>query len=165
MLLVAFCNPAGSVGSSHGITLFFMQIDTLHVLSLSLVNAVMLVFFFKFWSNFSTLSSENIKISVEELSEIKRISTGQLRLLGFKPLSCLKDYHNLRPSTFIFPSDEVAFVLILLWYWNICFFSCLCCLFLFSLLVDYLLSNAYHNSISCLFDDVACEVLRSWFNR
>ncbi|KAK7827647.1 atp-dependent dna helicase 2 subunit ku70 [Quercus suber] len=75
----------------------------------------MLVFFFKFWSNFSTLSSENIKISVEELSEIKRISTGHLRLLGFKPLSCLKDYHNLRPSTFIFPSDEVAFVLILLW--------------------------------------------------
>lgn len=40
------------------------------------------------------------------------------------------------------------------------FFSCLCCLFLFSLLVDYLLSNAYHNSISCLFDDVAREVLR-----
>ncbi|XP_065620086.1 ATP-dependent DNA helicase 2 subunit KU70 isoform X2 [Quercus suber] len=59
--------------------------------------------------------NENIKISVEELSEIKRISTGHLRLLGFKPLSCLKDYHNLRPSTFIFPSDEVAFVLILLW--------------------------------------------------
>ncbi|XP_050258936.1 ATP-dependent DNA helicase 2 subunit KU70 isoform X4 [Quercus robur] len=59
--------------------------------------------------------NENIKISVEELSEIKRISTGHLRLLGFKPLCCLKDYHNLRPSTFIFPSDEVAFVLILLW--------------------------------------------------
>lgn len=53
--------------------------------------------------------NENIKISVEELSEIKRISTGQLRLLGFKPLSCLKDYHNLRPSTFIFPSDEEVF--------------------------------------------------------
>ncbi|KAK9997082.1 hypothetical protein SO802_021768 [Lithocarpus litseifolius] len=53
--------------------------------------------------------NENIKISVEELSEIKRISTGHLRLLGFKPLSCLKDYHNLRPSTFIFPSDEEVF--------------------------------------------------------
>nr|GLL47705.1 ATP-dependent DNA helicase 2 subunit KU70 [Ipomoea trifida]GMD85477.1 ATP-dependent DNA helicase 2 subunit KU70 [Ipomoea batatas]GME15070.1 ATP-dependent DNA helicase 2 subunit KU70 [Ipomoea batatas] len=44
--------------------------------------------------------------SVDELSEIKRVSTGHLRLLGFKPLSCLKDYHNLRPSTFVFPSDE-----------------------------------------------------------
>ncbi|XP_050258934.1 ATP-dependent DNA helicase 2 subunit KU70 isoform X2 [Quercus robur] len=53
--------------------------------------------------------NENIKISVEELSEIKRISTGHLRLLGFKPLCCLKDYHNLRPSTFIFPSDEEVF--------------------------------------------------------
>lgn len=50
--------------------------------------------------------NETIKLSVDELSKIKRISTGNLRLLGFKPLSCLKDYHNLRPSTFLFPSDE-----------------------------------------------------------
>lgn len=50
----------------------------------------------------------NIKFSVEELSEIKRVSNVQLRLLGFKPLDCLKDYHNLRPSTFIFPTDKVA---------------------------------------------------------
>lgn len=50
--------------------------------------------------------NENIMFSVDELSEIKRVSTGHLRLLGFKPLSCLKDYHNLRPSTFVFPSDE-----------------------------------------------------------
>lgn len=46
--------------------------------------------------------------STDELSEIKRVSTGPLRLLGFKPLSCLKDYHNLKPSTFVFPSDEVS---------------------------------------------------------
>ncbi|KAI3989530.1 hypothetical protein MKX01_035292 [Papaver californicum] len=50
--------------------------------------------------------SENIKFSTDELAEIKRVSTGHLQLLGFKPLSCLKDYHNLRPSTFLFPSDE-----------------------------------------------------------
>ncbi|OVA16206.1 SAP domain [Macleaya cordata] len=55
---------------------------------------------------FQSYKSENIKFSSEELAEIKRVSTGHLRLLGFKPLSCLKDYHNLRPSTFIFPSDE-----------------------------------------------------------
>ena len=54
--------------------------------------------------------SENIKLSVDELSEIKRVSTGNLRLLGFKPLSCLKDYHNLRPSTFLYPSEEVPFL-------------------------------------------------------
>lgn len=46
--------------------------------------------------------------SVDELSEVKRVSTGHLRLLGFKPLSCLKDYHNLKPATFAFPSDEVV---------------------------------------------------------
>ncbi|XP_020535744.1 ATP-dependent DNA helicase 2 subunit KU70 isoform X2 [Jatropha curcas] len=50
--------------------------------------------------------NENIKFSVEELSQIKRVSTGHLHLLGFKPLSYLKDYHNLRPSTFVFPSDK-----------------------------------------------------------
>ncbi|XAR65559.1 DNA helicase [Bertholletia excelsa] len=55
---------------------------------------------------FQPYKNETIKFTVEELSEIKRVSTGHLRLLGFKPLSCLKDYHNLRPSTFVFPSDE-----------------------------------------------------------
>ncbi|XP_031407259.1 ATP-dependent DNA helicase 2 subunit KU70 isoform X4 [Punica granatum] len=55
---------------------------------------------------FQTYQNMNVKFSVEELSEIKRVSTAQLRLLGFKPLNCLKDYHNLRPSTFIFPTDE-----------------------------------------------------------
>ena len=56
-----------------------------------------------------SIFSESIKLSVDELSEIKRVSTGSLRLLGFKPLSCLKDYHNLRPSTFLYPSEEVPF--------------------------------------------------------
>uniref|UniRef100_A0A5B7BKN8 ATP-dependent DNA helicase 2 subunit KU70 n=1 Tax=Davidia involucrata TaxID=16924 RepID=A0A5B7BKN8_DAVIN len=56
--------------------------------------------------HFQSYKNENINFSVEELSEVKRVSTGHLCLLGFKPLSCLKDYHNLRPSTFVFPSDE-----------------------------------------------------------
>lgn len=55
---------------------------------------------------FQPYKGENIKFSVQELSEIKRVSTGHLRLHGFKPLSYLKDYHNLRPSTFVFPSDK-----------------------------------------------------------
>ncbi|CAA3022081.1 ATP-dependent DNA helicase 2 subunit KU70 [Olea europaea subsp. europaea] len=55
---------------------------------------------------FQTYKNESIMFSTDELSEIKRVSTGPLRLLGFKPLSCLKDYHNLKPSTFVFPSDE-----------------------------------------------------------
>ncbi|XP_051149788.1 ATP-dependent DNA helicase 2 subunit KU70 [Andrographis paniculata] len=55
---------------------------------------------------FQTYKNQNILFSVDEISEIKRTSVGHLRLLGFKPLSLLKDYHNLRPSTFVFPSDE-----------------------------------------------------------
>ncbi|TMW97609.1 hypothetical protein EJD97_005237 [Solanum chilense] len=55
---------------------------------------------------FQSYKNENVIFSVDELSEVKRVSTGHLRLLGFKPLSCLKDYHNLKPATFVFPSDE-----------------------------------------------------------
>lgn len=55
---------------------------------------------------FQSYKNENVMFSVDELSEVKRVSTGHLRLLGFKPLSCLKDYHNLKPATFVFPSDE-----------------------------------------------------------
>lgn len=55
---------------------------------------------------FQVYKGRNVMFSTEELTEIKRVSTGHLRLLGFKPLSCLRDYYNLRPSTFVFPSDE-----------------------------------------------------------
>ena len=57
---------------------------------------------------YSCLCSKVVKFSVRELSDVKRVSSHHLRLLGFKPLDCLKDYHNLRPSTFIYPSDEVT---------------------------------------------------------
>lgn len=55
---------------------------------------------------FQLYKNESVKFSSEELSEIKRVGSGHLRLLGFKPLECLEDYHNLRPSTFVYPSDE-----------------------------------------------------------
>ncbi|XP_076908752.1 ATP-dependent DNA helicase 2 subunit KU70-like [Bidens hawaiensis] len=55
---------------------------------------------------FQTYKNEDVTFTIEELSEIKRVSTGNLRLLGFKPLSCLKDYHNLKPPLFVCPSDE-----------------------------------------------------------
>lgn len=50
---------------------------------------------------------------MKELSEIKRVATGHLHLLGFKPLSCLRDYYNLKPSTFLYPSDEVIVLLVI----------------------------------------------------
>lgn len=68
-----------------------------------------LIYSVEIYAHCFTYFSENVKFSVDELSEIKRVSLGNLRLLGFKPLSCLKDYHNLKPSTFLFPSDEVYY--------------------------------------------------------
>ncbi|KAF8080679.1 hypothetical protein N665_0929s0031 [Sinapis alba] len=50
--------------------------------------------------------NQNVMFTAAELSELKKVSTGHLRLLGFKPLSCLKDYHNMKPSTFLYPSDK-----------------------------------------------------------
>ncbi|KAK7270030.1 hypothetical protein RIF29_22887 [Crotalaria pallida] len=55
---------------------------------------------------FHPYKNQNITFSTKELIEIKRVSTGHLQLLGFKPLSCLRDYYNLKPSTFLYPSDE-----------------------------------------------------------
>ena len=31
-----------------------------------------------------------------------------IRVLGFKPLECLRDYHNLRAPTFVYPTDKQA---------------------------------------------------------
>ncbi|KAG0474073.1 hypothetical protein HPP92_015930 [Vanilla planifolia] len=55
---------------------------------------------------FQEFKGEMVKFTMEELSEIKKISDDHLHLLGFKPLACLKDYHNLKPATFLYPSDE-----------------------------------------------------------
>ncbi|EPS73529.1 hypothetical protein M569_01226 [Genlisea aurea] len=55
---------------------------------------------------FQIYKDQRIILSVDELSEMKRVRSRKLRLLGFKPMDCLKDYHNLRPSTFVYPSDE-----------------------------------------------------------
>ncbi|EER97823.1 ATP-dependent DNA helicase 2 subunit KU70 [Sorghum bicolor] len=60
-------------------------------------------------TRFQMYNDTIVKFSVLELSEVKRVASHHLRLLGFKPLDCLKDYHNLRPSAFIYPSDERIF--------------------------------------------------------
>eukprot|EP00850_Spirogloea_muscicola_P010017 SM000057S18447 [mRNA] locus=s57:676613:688225:- [translate_table: standard] len=40
-----------------------------------------------------------------ELAEIKKVIKDDLQLLGFKSLELLKDHHNLRPPTFLYPDD------------------------------------------------------------
>lgn len=55
---------------------------------------------------FQMYKNEKVKLTLDELSEIKKVTSLPLRLLGFKPLHCLKEYHNLKPPTFLYPSDE-----------------------------------------------------------
>ncbi|CAL9086261.1 unnamed protein product [Musa textilis] len=55
---------------------------------------------------FHPYKNQMVQFSKDQILEVKKVSNSHLRLLGFKPLDCLKDYHNLRPSTFIFPTDE-----------------------------------------------------------
>lgn len=55
---------------------------------------------------FQEYKSEKVCFSLNELAEVKKITNIQLQLLGFKPLECLQQYHNLRPSTFLYPDEE-----------------------------------------------------------
>eukprot|EP01018_Ginkgo_biloba_P006362 Gb_35352 [translate_table: standard] len=55
---------------------------------------------------FQIYKNEKVKFTIDELSEVRKLTSVPLRLLGFKPLNCLKDYYNLRPATFLYPSDE-----------------------------------------------------------
>lgn len=42
----------------------------------------------------------------EEISALKNIRPKGLVLLGFKPVSCLRDYHTLGPSRFVYPDER-----------------------------------------------------------
>lgn len=57
---------------------------------------------------FQQFGSARAVFTPEEVAEVKRVTSKDLKLIGFKPLSCLKDYHNLRPATFLYPDEEVV---------------------------------------------------------
>jgi ATP-dependent DNA helicase 2 subunit 1 len=49
---------------------------------------------------------EKIVLSKDEVSDIKKFDDPSLVLMGFKPYSRLKEYHNYRTSYFLYPDDE-----------------------------------------------------------
>jgi ATP-dependent DNA helicase 2 subunit 1 len=51
---------------------------------------------------------KKVVMALDELTKIKNVTNVQLQLKGFKPMKCLKDYHNLRPPTFIYPDEEAV---------------------------------------------------------
>ena len=49
---------------------------------------------------------EQITFSPEEVEKLRHFGDPGIRVIGFKPLSMLPIWANLRPSTFIYPSEE-----------------------------------------------------------
>jgi ATP-dependent DNA helicase 2 subunit 1 len=49
---------------------------------------------------------ETISFTTEELAQIKNFGHPELRIIGFKHISMLPIWASLRPSTFIYPSEE-----------------------------------------------------------
>lgn len=52
------------------------------------------------------LAKEKIKITKNDMNKIKSLEKPGLSLIGFKPKSYIKPYHNLRPSYFLYPDEE-----------------------------------------------------------
>ncbi|XP_076856509.1 X-ray repair cross-complementing protein 6 isoform X2 [Brachyhypopomus gauderio] len=50
--------------------------------------------------------NKQIVMEKGEVDEIKKFSDPGLVLIGFKPMSCLKLHHHIRPALFIFPEEE-----------------------------------------------------------
>jgi len=44
----------------------------------------------------------------EETEEVKRFDSPGLFLIGFKPLSMLKQHHHIRPSQFMYPEESLV---------------------------------------------------------
>lgn len=46
---------------------------------------------------------EKVPITRDDMKKIKNFDSTGLKLMGFKPKSKLKDYHNIRTSYFLYP--------------------------------------------------------------
>jgi len=50
---------------------------------------------------------EKVFFKKEDIAEIKKFDDPSLKLMGFKPSSRLKSYHNVRSSYFLYPDEDV----------------------------------------------------------
>ncbi|XP_017683090.1 PREDICTED: X-ray repair cross-complementing protein 6 [Lepidothrix coronata] len=55
-----------------------------------------------------TYGNRQIVLEKEETEELKRFDSPGLFLIGFKPLSLLKQHHHIRPSQFIYPEESLV---------------------------------------------------------
>ena len=52
------------------------------------------------------LGSEKVKMTTDEMSRIKKFDKVGMTLMGFKPKTYLKVYHNVKHSTFVYPDES-----------------------------------------------------------
>ncbi|XP_063010703.1 X-ray repair cross-complementing protein 6 isoform X2 [Melospiza melodia melodia] len=55
-----------------------------------------------------TYGNRQIVLEKEETEELKQFDSPGLVLIGFKPLSMLKQHHHVRPSQFIYPEESLV---------------------------------------------------------
>ncbi|XP_021239779.1 X-ray repair cross-complementing protein 6 [Numida meleagris] len=55
-----------------------------------------------------TYGNRQIVMEKEETEEVKRFDSPGLYLIGFKPLSMLKQHHHIRPSQFMYPEESLV---------------------------------------------------------
>lgn len=52
------------------------------------------------------VGQEKVEITQEEMRQIKKFDRVGMTLMGFKPRSYLKTYHNVKHSMFVFPDEK-----------------------------------------------------------
>mmetsp|Transcript_28758 Transcript_28758/g.25875 ORF Transcript_28758/g.25875 Transcript_28758/m.25875 type:complete len:396 (+) Transcript_28758:39-1226(+) len=55
---------------------------------------------------FHPLSDEKVFFQKEDIAEIKKFDDPGIKLMGFKPKSRIKSYHNIRSSYFMYPDED-----------------------------------------------------------
>ena len=49
-----------------------------------------------------------VRLGANDMKQIKNVGPSGMRLMGFKPMSELKVYHNIKHSYFIYPDEKKA---------------------------------------------------------
>ena len=52
------------------------------------------------------MGGEKVKMTPDDVKQIKFFDTVGMKLMGFKPKSYLKVYHNVKHSSFIYPDEK-----------------------------------------------------------
>ena len=55
---------------------------------------------------FYPVGKQKVEITQDEMRKIKKFDKVGMTLMGFKPLSYLKLYHNVKHSMFVFPDEK-----------------------------------------------------------